>query len=99
MSFIQYIRCLLPRDSLEDRQDFSLYLLSQSAGAVVLDSVVMYITCKGVGLDLSHYIQAFAYQCEYAYLPEVNAFLILTFMFLNLGYSLPFRGRIDHQSG
>ncbi len=39
------------------------------------------------------------YQWEYAYLPEVNAFFIETFMFLNLGYSLPFRGLIDHQSG
>ncbi len=27
----------------------------------------------------THYIQAFAYQWEYAYLPEVNAFPILTF--------------------
>ncbi len=53
MSFIQCIRCLLPRVSLEDRQDFSLYLLPQSARVVVLDSVVMYITYKGVGLDLS----------------------------------------------
>ncbi len=46
-----------------------------------------------------HYIQTFAYQWEYTYLPEVNAFFIETFMFLNLGYSLPFRGLIDHQSG